>query len=99
MFEGADPRLVTFARNADVLIYDAQYTPEEYATRKNFGHSTWEIGIEAANKAGVEQLFLTHHDPSHDDLFLDELQAKVARIRPGTQLTREGLRVQLSGGL
>ena len=82
--EGADPRLVAFARNADVLIYDAQYTPEEYLTRKNFGHSTWEIGVEVANKAGVDQLFLTHHDPSHDDIFLDELQSIVERARPGT---------------
>jgi phosphoribosyl 1,2-cyclic phosphodiesterase len=95
--EGADPRLVAFARNADVLIYDAQYTPEEYTTRKNFGHSTWEVGIEAANKAGVDQLFLTHHDPGHDDIFLDELQATVERVRPGTRLTHEGLRVRLSG--
>ncbi|MEE2837056.1 MAG: MBL fold metallo-hydrolase [Myxococcota bacterium] len=93
--EGADPRLVAFARNADVLIYDAQYTPEEYLTRKNFGHSTWEIGVEVANKAGVDQLFLTHHDPSHDDIFLDELQSIVERARPGTRLTHEGLRIRL----
>ena len=32
-----------------------------------------------ANKAGVDQLFLTHHDPSHDDIFLDELQSIVER--------------------
>ena len=93
--EGADPRLVTFARNADVLIYDAQYTPEEYLTRKNFGHSTWEIGIETANKAGVDQLYLTHHDPSHDDIFLDEIQSMVERERPGAKLSHEGLRVRL----
>jgi phosphoribosyl 1,2-cyclic phosphodiesterase len=95
--EGADPRLVAFARNADVLIYDAQYTPKEYETRKNFGHSTWEVGIEVANKAGVEKLFLTHHDPCHDDIFLDELQTTVERVRPGTRFTHEGLRVSLSG--
>jgi phosphoribosyl 1,2-cyclic phosphodiesterase len=97
--EGADPKLVDFARNADVLIYDAQYTPEEYATRKNFGHSTWEIGIEVANKAGVESLFLTHHDPTHDDIFLDELAAKAERVRPGTRMTKEGLRIKLSGAI
>ena len=95
--EGADPRLVAFARNADALIYDAQYTPEEYETRKGFGHSTWEIAVDVANKAGVETLYLTHHDPSHDDLFLDEIQETVSQLRPGTKVANEGLRVRLSG--
>src|SRR6185312_1853758 len=36
-----DRRLCEVASNADVLVYDAQYTPEEYATRKGWGHSTW----------------------------------------------------------
>jgi phosphoribosyl 1,2-cyclic phosphodiesterase len=95
--QGADPRLVAFARGADALIYDAQYTTEEYAERVGFGHSTWEVGIETANKAGVDRLFLTHHDPGHDDLFLDEIAGQAAAKRAGTVLAREGLRIALGG--
>ncbi|HBU47163.1 MAG TPA: MBL fold metallo-hydrolase [Myxococcales bacterium] len=94
---GPDPRLVDFARGADMLIYDAQYTPEEYEERKGFGHSTWPIGIAAADSAGVESLVLTHHDPDHDDRFLDQLAKVVGKERPGTILAREGLRLTVGG--
>lgn len=67
-----DPRLASLARGADVLIYDAQYLPSEYAgeggmPRVGWGHSTWEAAVELARAAGVGQLVLFHHDPSRSD--------------------------------
>ncbi len=91
--EGPDPRLVTFSQGVDLLIYDAQYTPEEYEERKGFGHSTWPIGIAAADAAGIAKLVLTHHDPNHDDRFLDGIAEVAGQARPGTILAREGLRL------
>ena len=56
------------ARDADVLIYDAQYTPAEYAhNRHGWGHSTWLEGVKLAQEAGVKKLVLFHHDPERDD--------------------------------
>jgi phosphoribosyl 1,2-cyclic phosphodiesterase len=62
-----------FFAGADLLIYDAQYTAAEYGTRLNWGHTSMEYAIEAANRAGVKRLALFHHDPDRADETLDEL--------------------------
>ena len=75
-----DLRHAEFMQNADVVIHDAQYTPEEYPAKKNWGHSTWSYVTRIAAAANVKNLFLTHHDPSHDDAFLDDLEAKAREL-------------------
>ncbi|MDR2509539.1 MAG: MBL fold metallo-hydrolase [Spirochaetaceae bacterium] len=66
-------RLLEFYKNADILIYDSQYTEEEYTPgRYHWGHSTYKSSVETANQAGVKKLVLYHHDPQHTDDFLEE---------------------------
>ncbi len=77
---GGDRRHALFMRHADLLIHDAQYTPAEYPVKKNWGHSTYEYAIELAAAADVRQLALTHHDPTHDDAFLDNLEASARQL-------------------
>jgi phosphoribosyl 1,2-cyclic phosphodiesterase len=99
-----DPRLLRLARGADILIYDAQYTPEEYAGEKGpprtgWGHSTYAAGAELAAAAGVGTLALFHHDPRRSD---DEVAAIVQRARhlfPSTVAARESLTLELDGYL
>ncbi len=62
-----------FFRGADLLVHDSQYTEEEYKTKINWGHSTYEHAIAAANRAGVKKLVLFHHDPDRTDDQIDEL--------------------------
>jgi CheY-like chemotaxis protein len=69
-----DRRHAAFMQNADVVIHDSQYTPEEYPARKNWGHSTYTYVVGMAAAANVKRLFLTHHDPTHSDDFLDKLE-------------------------
>src|SRR5216110_2094371 len=69
-----DRRHARFLADADLVIHDAQYTPEEYRSRKNWGHSTFEYVVELACSAGVKRLALTHHDPSHDDAAVAEIE-------------------------
>jgi phosphoribosyl 1,2-cyclic phosphodiesterase len=86
----ADARLLKVARGADVLIYDAQYTPEEYKMRVGWGHSTWLEATRCAAAAQVKQLVLFHHDPGHTD---DDMQHIVEQARkhfPNTSLALEG---------
>ncbi len=65
---GIDERLADLARGASLLVYDAMYTPEEYAEgRKGWGHSTWEQGVRLAQEAKVGRLLLSHLNPDHDD--------------------------------
>ncbi len=77
-----DRRHARFMKGADLVIHDAQYTPQEYPAKKNWGHSTYEYAVGMAAAAGVRQLVLTHHDPMHDDTFVEEIE-KLARIYAG----------------
>jgi phosphoribosyl 1,2-cyclic phosphodiesterase len=90
-FSCVDPTLKKLAAGADILIYDAQYTPEEYPQKVGWGHSTWQAGADLARAAGVPQLVLFHHDPSRTDAQLDALEAEAAATLPGTVAAREGL--------
>lgn len=97
-----DRDLVTLAEGADLLIYDAQYTPEEYAgviggARIGWGHSTWVEGVRVARAAGAASLVLFHHDPGHDDAAVAAIERAARTILPGTVAAREGLEIHLAG--
>src|SRR5258708_39544298 len=72
---GMDRILREYAQNADVLIMDAQYTPEQYESKRGWGHSTWLEATRVARDCGVKQLVLFHHDPAHDDQAIDRIVA------------------------
>jgi phosphoribosyl 1,2-cyclic phosphodiesterase len=72
---GVAPGAVDLARDVDLLIHDAQYTPAEFAARSTWGHCTVEYACHLAKVAGARRLALFHHDPSHHDQLLDELAA------------------------
>jgi ribonuclease BN (tRNA processing enzyme) len=77
---GGDKAVINFAKNADIMIHDTQYTSEEYDSDKmivqGFGHSTYEMAIENATKANVPLLYCIHYSPNHTDYHLDNLQTK-----------------------
>jgi len=75
-----DRRHALFMADADLVIHDAQYTPEEYPSRKNWGHSTYDYVVRMAAAAGVRQLALTHHDPGHDDAFVADIERKARAL-------------------
>jgi phosphoribosyl 1,2-cyclic phosphodiesterase len=64
----------------DVLVHDAQYTDEEFAVKAHWGHSTVAYAVEVARQAGVKQLALFHHDPTHSDETLDRLALEATRL-------------------
>lgn len=95
-----DPALVELARGADLLIYDAMYTPEEYdgragPSRRGWGHSTYDAGAALAEAAGARHLCLFHHDPGHDDAFLDRLGERARARFPNSLVAAEGLELRL----
>ena len=53
-------------------------------SQADWGHSTWARGVRMADEAGVKHLCLFHHDPSHDDDFMDTLAAEADDVRAGT---------------
>ena len=90
---GIDENIVNLAKNADLLIHDGQYTAAEYKKYRGWGHSTWEQAVEVAIKANVKRLIITHHDPDHDDDFLDTIEKDCQKIFPGSLFAREGMEV------
>lgn len=66
-----DAAVVEFARGSDLLIKEAQYTENEYSSRKGWGHATYDDAAAFAAAAGVKRLALFHHDPEHTDEVMD----------------------------
>ncbi len=67
------PEVLAFFRNADLVVADAQYTDEEYQTRRGWGHARFITVVDLAIAARVRQLALFHHDPRHTDDQMDQI--------------------------
>jgi phosphoribosyl 1,2-cyclic phosphodiesterase len=94
--ESCDPAFLAFIEGADVLIHDAQYTPDEYReTRQGFGHTSTAMAAEVARMAHVGKLVLFHHEPTHDDAKLDALQEEARKQFAATYAAYEGLEIDL----
>lgn len=94
-----DDSVRAFTRGADLLVRDAQYTEEEYENHRGWGHGTFEDAANDAIEARVRRLALFHHDPDHDDAFLEsQLQAlhRFASSNLEIMMAREGHEVQLA---
>ena len=90
-FEATEPaftELIRFARGADLVLFDGQYTDGEYRVRTGFGHSSYEKGTELLERGRVKQLLLVHHDPQNSDLELSRREADLTD--PGIRFAREG---------
>lgn len=86
-----DAALRTLADGADILIMDAQYGPQEWATtRKGWGHSTWEHAVALAETAKVGRLVLTSHDPDRSDHAVDEFLRSARARFSATDAASEG---------
>jgi phosphoribosyl 1,2-cyclic phosphodiesterase len=93
---GSDEALLELASGADLLVYDAQYHPEEYLSlRKGWGHSTWEAGVTLANRAQVKRLLLTSHDPARTDDQIDEIVVRAREFFPATEAATEGMVIEI----
>ncbi len=91
-----DKRLIQFARGADLLIHDAQYSAEQYTgavPTQGFGHSTPEMACFVAKEAGVKQLVLYHHDPNHDDAAVAKKEENAKKLFPNCLCAYEGLTI------
>ncbi len=97
-YVGTDRKLVQFARNADLLIHDAQYLEEYYRgqlvgfpSTQGFGHSTVTMACEVAAAAEVEQLVLFHHDPAYDDAMIAGMERTAKSLFNDSVAAYEGL--------
>ncbi|HEY4739148.1 MAG TPA: MBL fold metallo-hydrolase [Candidatus Acidoferrales bacterium] len=92
-----DDNLRQLAAGADVLICDAQFSPEQLATsRKGWGHSSWLECVKLARQAKAQNLFLFHHDPDSSDKMVDGyLLAAREEFKP-SWAAMEGMTISLN---
>jgi len=83
ILHAGDRRHAEFMVDADLVIHDCQYSPEEYPAKRNWGHSSYRYVVELAAAARVRHLVLTHHDPAHDDAFIEHLEQEARAVAAG----------------
>lgn len=99
--DAVDEGVLELCDGADLLVHDAQYTPDELANKPDWGHCTVDYAVEVARRSGARRLALFHHDPSHGDEMVDALlaQAREAGERAGLEevlAASEGLTVSFA---
>ncbi|WP_176728920.1 MBL fold metallo-hydrolase [Thermogemmatispora onikobensis] len=88
--------MLAFLEQADLLIHDAQYTPEDYRhSRRGFGHSTYEMAATVAQLARVRELILFHHEPTYDDQKLERIEFATRQQFSRARLAREAMEIDL----
>jgi ribonuclease Z len=94
-----DENVLHLSQNADIIIYDSTYTDEEYyspiSPKIGWGHSTWQEAVKIAKAANVRNLVIYHHDPRHNDDFLDRVGEEAYRQFAGSIMAREGMVLQV----
>lgn len=89
-----DP-LVGFVQKADLLIYDAMFTPEDYPRYQGWGHSTWLYGTKLAREAQVRKLILAHLNPDYGDRRIAEMEKRARGEFPSTRAARDSLVIKV----
>ena len=82
--------LAKLAQDADVLIFDAAYSDEDYPRFKGWGHSTWQVGYKTARQLDVKTLVLSGFNPDLTDNALDEITHATKDMTGNTVVAKEG---------
>ncbi len=90
-----DENVLALIEGADLVIYDSTYTDREFENHVGWGHSTWQEGVRLCLAAGVRQLAIFHHDPDHEDPFMERLEAEARQMWTGALVARENMRINL----
>ena len=90
---------LALARDADVLIHDAQYRDEELAAKAHFGHAASGYAVGLAVSAGAKRVVLFHHDPTRTDAEVDAILVHHRRAKPSVVVdaAAEGMVIDLTG--
>ena len=90
-----DENVLSLIEGADLVIYDSTYTDDEFPNKVGWGHSTWQEGIRLAQLADAKMLVIFHHDPDHEDGFMERLEAESRAAWSGAIVARENMRINI----
>lgn len=91
-----DERILALIEGADLVIYDSTYTDDEFPAKVGWGHSTWQEGVRLCRAANVRRLAIFHHDPDHDDEFMEHLEDEARRMWEGALVARDNMELTLA---
>lgn len=98
-YSGGDKKFVHFAKNCDLLIHDSQYTTEDYlnphSPKQGFGHSTFDMAVEAMKQTNAKKLVFFHYDPNYDDIKLNRIKEHYTTDNKNVYMSYEGLELVL----
>ncbi len=96
---GGDKKLSNFARGCDLLIHDTQYTTEDYlnphSSKQGFGHSTFDMALEAQDYCHAKKVIFYHYDPSYDDEKLNTIAKFYGEVADKADFAYEGLEINI----
>lgn len=87
-----DQNIVKLWEGADIVVTEAQYTDEQYARCKTFGHISESAAAQHAKEAKPGRIFTTHHDPDSDFETVQRIARTIERVSGvPTQFAVEGM--------
>jgi phosphoribosyl 1,2-cyclic phosphodiesterase len=90
-----DQGVLGLIEGADLVIYDSTYTDIEFEAKIGWGHSSWQEGIRLCQAANVKSLAIFHHDPEHEDDFMEKLEMEARATWDGAFVARENMVIKL----
>lgn len=90
-----DESVLGIIEGADLVVYDSTYTDDEFPSKVGWGHSTWQEGVRLCQAARVKQLAIFHHDPDHEDPFMEKVEREAREMWDGAFVSRETMLVPL----
>lgn len=87
--------ILSLIEGADLVIYDSTYTDDEFPSRVGWGHSTWQEGVRLCRQAQAKRLAIFHHDPDHDDHFMEKIEDEARQMWSSVLVARDNMEVTL----
>jgi ribonuclease BN (tRNA processing enzyme) len=90
-YKEENDKIIEFSMNSDLIIYDANFTPEEYEMKiyEGWGHSHWLNAVNLANDSHSKKLILFHHKVDRTDSELEKILEQSRKYFKNTYLAKE----------
>jgi phosphoribosyl 1,2-cyclic phosphodiesterase len=90
-----DEKILGLIEGADLMIYDSTFTDQQFESKRGWGHSTWQEGVRLAQAGKVKRLAIFHHDPDHEDHFMERIEAQAFALWSGAFVARDNMRINI----
>ena len=93
--------LLDLARGAELLIYNTSYNTEQECYNPMLSqvchqYAPWQAAMEVVASTGVQRVVLSHHNPDHDDDFLEQVKDFIQSAFSKGLLAHEGMIIPIA---